>query len=110
MTKIRAAQNEAELLAGISETGIQNFPPGKPLVPTATDKEQILSQLSTEVSRLQYQSQKNSNNLMQGLILKWLRDGAIACLYGFGFRSLGNKSDVVNNTSVSVHTKSSRRR
>jgi hypothetical protein len=110
MTKIRAAQNEAELLVGISETGIQNFPPGKPLVPTATDKEQILSQLSTEVSRLQYQSQKNSNNLMQGLILKWLRDGAIACLYGFGFRSLGNKSDVVNNTSVSVHTKSSRRR
>ena len=110
ITKIRAAQNEAALLAGISEAGIQNFPPGKSLVPTATDKEQILSQLSTEVSRLQYQSPKNSNNLMQGLIVKWLRDGAMACLYGFGFRSLGNKSDVANNTSVNVHTKSSRRR
>jgi hypothetical protein len=110
MSKIRAAQNEAALLAGISEAGIQNFPPGKPLVPTATDKEQILSQLSTEVSRLQYQSQKNSKNFMQGLVLKWLRDGAMACLYGFGFRSLGKKNEAANNTSVHAHTKTNQRR
>jgi hypothetical protein len=110
MKKIRAAQNEAALLASISEAGIQNFPPGKPLVPTATDKEQILSQLSSEVSRLQYQSQKNSKNFMQGLVLKWLRDGAMACLYGFGFRSLGKKNEAANNTSVHVHTKTNQRR
>jgi hypothetical protein len=110
MSKIRSAQNEAALLAGISEAGIQNFPPSKPLVPTATDKEQILSQLSTEVSRLQYQSQKNSNNLMQGLVLKWLRDGAMAFLYGFGFRSLGKKNEAANNTSVHAHTKTNQRR
>ncbi len=110
MSKIRAAQNEAALLAGISEAGIQNFPPGKPLVPTATDKEQILSQLSTEVSRLQYQPQKNSNDLMQGLVLKWLRDGAMAFLYGFGFRSLGKKNEAANNTSVHAHTKTNQRR
>jgi hypothetical protein len=110
MSKIRAAQNEAALLAGISEAGIQNFPPGKPLVPTATDKEQILSQLSTEVSRLQYQSQKNSKNFMQGLVLKWLRDGAMAFLYGFGFRSLGKKNEAANNTSVHAHTKTNQRR
>jgi hypothetical protein len=110
MTKIRAAQDEVALLAGISEAGIQNFPPGKPLEPIATVKEQILSQLSTEVSRLQYQSPKNSNNLMQGLILKWLRDGAMACLYGFGFRSLGKKNEAANNTSVHAHTKTNQRR
>jgi hypothetical protein len=110
MSKIRAAQNEAALLAGISEAGIQNFPPGKPLVPTATDKEQILSQLSTEVSRLQYQSQKSSKNFMQGLVLKWFRDGAMAFLYGFGFRSLGKKNEAVSNTSVHAHTKTNQRR
>ena len=115
MTKIRAAQDEAALLAGISEAGIQNFPPGMPLEPLATAKEQILSQISTEVSRLQYQSSKNSNNFLQSLILKWLRDGAMAFLYGFGFRSLGKSSEVkssevANNTPVNAHAKTKHRR
>jgi len=115
MTKIRAAQDEAALLAGISEAEIQNFPPGMPLEPIATAKEQILSQLSTEVSRLQYQSSKNSNNFLQSLILKWLRDGAMAFLYGFGFRSLGKSSEVksskvANNTPVNAHAKTKQRR
>jgi hypothetical protein len=115
MTKIRAAQDEAALLAGISEAEIQNFPPGMPLEPIATAKEQILSKISTEVSRLQYQSSKNSNNFLQSLILKWLRDGAMAFLYGFGFRSLGKSSEVkssevVNNTPVNAHAKTKHRR
>ena len=109
MTIIRAAENEVTLRAGISEATILNFPPGKPLVPIDTVKEQILSQLSTEISRLQFQSQKDSNNLMQGLILKWLRDSAMAFLYGLGFRGLGKRSEVVTESLVNAHTKTNPR-
>lgn len=110
MTIIRAAENEVNLRAGISEARILNFPPGKPLVPIDTVKEQILSQLSTEVSRLQFQSQKDSNNLLQGLILKWLRDSAMAYLYGLGFRGLGKRSEEARDTPLNAHTKTNQRR
>lgn len=110
MTIIRAAENEVNLRAGISEAAILNFPPGKPLVPIDTVKEQILSQLSTEISRLQFQSQKYSNNLLEGLILNWFRDSAMAFLYGLGFRGFGKRSEVVTGTLANAHTKSNQRR
>ena len=109
MTIIRAAEDEAALRASISEIKILNFPPGKPLVPIATVKEQILSQLSTEVLKLQFQSQKDSNNLLQGLILKWLRDAPLAFLYGFGFRSIGKSSEKESNTRFDAHKTNQRR-
>ncbi len=105
MTMIRAAQDETALRLGINEIGIQNLSEGKLIVPIVTVKEQILSQLASEASKLQFQSEKEYNNILQGLTLQWLRDGAVAMLYGFGFRGLGKRDEVVTNSPVGSYNK-----
>jgi hypothetical protein len=95
ITMIRAAQDETALRSGIEKAGIQNLPQAKLIIPIETVKEQILAQITPEVLRLQYQSANEHKAAWQRLIIQWLRDGAIALLYGFGFRGLGKRGGVI---------------
>jgi len=110
MEMIRSAQDEIALLSGVSLAGIQNFPQGKLIAPIVTVKEQMLSQLASEVSKLQFQADKEDNKILQGLTLQFLRDGAAAMLYGFGFRGLCKRGEVVaNDTSFGGFNKFNKR-
>jgi hypothetical protein len=93
MAMIRDAQDETALRAGINAIGIQNLPQGKLIIPIATVKGQILPQLSTEILKLKNESEKQRQRALQGLIFQWLRDGAVALLYGFGFKGLTMRSE-----------------
>jgi len=99
MAMIRSAQDETALRSGISEIGFQSIPPGNLNAPNATFKEQLVSQLASEISRLQFRSDKEHNKILQGMILQWLRDASVAILYGFGFRGLSKRADADANTS-----------
>jgi len=85
---IRYAQDENTLNSAAREVGIQNISQPKPTDSIIPLKEQILAQLNTETSRLQFQSDKSDRKILQGLILQWIRDGVVALLYGFGFGGL----------------------
>ena len=93
MAMIRDAQDETSLRAGINAIGIQNLPQGKLIIPIATVKVQILPQLSTEILKLKNESEKQRQRALRGLIFQWLRDGAVALLYGFGFKGLTMRSE-----------------
>jgi len=95
MDIIRNAQDEMALRSGITAVGIRNIPPGKLIVPIATVKKQIIDQLAPQILRLQNDTNKSYNRALQSLIFQWLRDGALAFLYGFGFSGLTKPGEMV---------------
>jgi len=105
ITMIGSAQDETALRSGISEAGIQNLPQTKIIIPIEKAKEQILDQITSEVLRLQYQSDNENKAASQGLIMQWLRDGSIALLYGFGFRGLGKRGGVIAHSPFGARNK-----
>ena len=94
---IRNAQDEGVLRAGINAVGIKNLPPGKLIVPLPVVKEQILSQLAPQIMRLQNETNKSYNKALQNLLFQWLRDGALAFIYAFGFSGLTKPGEMVAN-------------
>jgi hypothetical protein len=105
ITMIRSAQDETQLRLGVAEAGIQNLPQAKLIKPIEKAKEQILAQITPEVLKLQYQSANEHKAASQGLIIQWLRDGAVALLYGFGFRGLGKRGGVIAHTPFGARNK-----
>lgn len=110
MTMIRTAQDEIALRSGINQIGIQNLPQGKLTAPIETVKEQLLSQIAPEISKIQYQTERRNSQVLQGLIFQWIRDGAVALLYGIGFRGLNIRSEVFTKTPFGAFNKFSNRR
>jgi hypothetical protein len=94
---IRNAQDETALRLGINAVGIRNVPQGKLVVPLATVKEQILGQLAPQILKLQNETNKSYNRALQSLVFQWLRDSALAFLYGFGFSGLTKPGEMVAN-------------
>ena len=94
---IRNAQDETALRLGINAVGIRNVPQGKLVVPLATVKEQILGQLAPQILKLQDETNKSYNRAVQSLVFQWLRDSALAFLYGFGFSGLTKPGEMVAN-------------
>jgi len=90
---IRTAQDETALRLGINAVGIRNVPQGKLIVPIATVKEKILSQLAPQILKLQNEINTSYNRAWQNLIFQWLRDSALAFLYGYGFSGLTKAGD-----------------
>jgi hypothetical protein len=88
MELISLAQDEYGLRLGIDEVGIVNAPQGRLIVPVAIVKKQILDQLSPRIAKLQNEINISYPRALRGLIFQWLRDSAVAFLYGFGFRGL----------------------
>ena len=85
--------------------GFKIFPQAKIIIPIEKVKEQILAQVTPEVLKLQYQSANEHKAASQGLIIQWLRDGAVALLYGFGFRGFGKRGGVVAHTTFGARNK-----
>ena len=88
---IRYAQDENALQSAAREVGIQNIPQSNPIASIVPAKEQLLAQVNTETSKLQFQSDKTDRKILQGLILQWIRDAVVALLYGFGFGGLSKR-------------------
>ncbi len=105
ITLISSAQDETALRSGISEAGIQDLPQAKIIIPIEKVKEKILAQITPEALKLQYQSANELKAASQGLIVQWLRDGAVALLYGFGFRGLGKRGGVIAHTPFGARNK-----
>jgi len=94
---IRNAQDETALRMGINAVGIRNVPQGKLVVPLATVKEQILSQLAPQILNLQNETNTRYNRALQNLVFQWIRDSALAFLYSFGFSGLTKPGEMVAN-------------
>ena len=94
---IRNAQDENALRAGINAVGIRNIPQGKLIVPIAVVKEKILAQLAPQILKLRNEINMSYNKALQNLIFQWLRDGALAFLYGCGFSGLTKPGEMVAN-------------
>jgi hypothetical protein len=105
MTMIRSAQDEIALRSGIGEAGIQNLTQTKIFLPIEKEKEQTLAQITPELLRLQYQSENEIKETSQGLLIQWFRYGAIALLYGFGFRGLGKRGGVIAHNPFGARNK-----
>lgn len=92
---IRIAQDETALRQGINAAGISNISQEKLIVPITKAKEQFLYQLNSEVLKAKNAIKKNYNRSLQNLVYQWLRDGAVAFLYGFGFRGVSKPGEMV---------------
>ena len=97
MDMIRNAQDETALRSGINAVGIRNVPAGKLIVPIATVKEQIIRQIAPQILTLQNNLNKSYNRALQSLVFQWLRDSALAFLYGLGFSGLTKPGEMVAN-------------
>lgn len=109
---IRTAQDETALRLGINAVGIRNVPQGKLIVPIATVKEKILTQLAPQILKLQNETNKSYNRAWQNLIFQWLRDSSLAFLYGYGFSGLikaGDKPSEMASNDLGVGHEMDRR-
>ena len=111
MAMIRDAQDEDALRSGINAIGInaigiQDLPQGKLAVPLATVKQQIFPQLGPEIQKLTNQTDNQRQKALQESIIRWMRDGALALLYGLGFKGLsrrGEQDGMVANPAVGAN-------